>query len=176
MRSVPLRLCVFLPISRVADTAGPGPAADGDRYEAWERHPREFSCVPCQSRLPALHHTAILTYLLCARMFSLFFPRFNQNILSLVLFPREALDYIKVAVLLVQASNKLMSGCCRLINVSWCVCCLHAKKSLHISFSSSPKIDSLLLEWRIPDSVLWDCSCKPFVSFSALDLNMAHLT
>lgn len=40
-----------------------------------------------------------------------------------------------------------MSGCCQLININWSGFCLHTKKSLHISFSSSLKIAwSLLLE------------------------------
>lgn len=63
-RSVPLRR-VFLPqLGKWLMVPGVcrAPVVDGDRYEAWERHPREFLFIGVTE--PSLHwyHTASLTY------------------------------------------------------------------------------------------------------------------
>lgn len=134
-------------------------SADQDRYEAWEETPVGVllfgvSELSLCTDITQPFNIFIIICIIFSHVVYFFPPWFNQNILLLMLFPTKTLDYIKVAVLLVKASNKLMSGCCRLINISWFVFCLYAKKSLHIFFSSSLKIAKSLL----------------------LDSNMVHLT
>lgn len=107
------------------------PAAEGDRFEAWERHPGEFCSLGCQYCLPLLISHSLLNVFItiCISL-----SHFSSTFYLLCRLPLRPLDYIKVAVAVfrVQASNILMSGCCWLINVSWYRFCLHAKNSCSI--------------------------------------------
>lgn len=120
------------------------PAADGDRYEAEAPMRVLFIVVGAISLIP--HSLLNISIIICI-VSSLFLPLFNQNTLWLIRFPTEALDYIKVAVLL-HALNSLMSWCCGLINVTWHAFCMHADI---LFLSCCLKIAwSLTLEGSIP--------------------------
>lgn len=142
-------LCVFARVffSQLAEWLTlPGgyraPATDGDQYEAWDRHPWEFFSLGCQSCLPALiSYSRLNVFIIICIVFLhvisffIFMVESKHSFTYAVSHRGLGLHQSCCVVFRVQTSNKLMSGCCRLISVSWCGFCLHdAQTYTHISF------------------------------------------